>query len=138
MRARRRRTKRERERKRRRKRKERSRVGSTYVGTRTADRSLVRRGEEVIDGTSVMVQPSISRAYTFIIYYPPPLRILCAQVRRALPLPRISRVSLCLRWSPNAQAMHRRGPKAAPVTMQLTSHGPRPRASIRHSIRSAA
>lgn len=31
---------------------------------------LGEKGEEVIDGTSVMVQPSISRTYTFIIYYP--------------------------------------------------------------------
>ena len=59
------------------------------------------------------------------------------QVHRAFPLRRISRVSLCLRW-PLRPTMHRRGPKAAPVTMQLSSHGPRPRASVRHSIRSAA
>lgn len=33
-------------------------------------RSILREeSEEVMDGTSVMVQPSISRTYTFIIYY---------------------------------------------------------------------
>lgn len=39
--------------------------------SRPTGRQILREKDaELIDGTSVMVQPSISRTYTFIIYYP--------------------------------------------------------------------
>lgn len=46
--------------------KEPRREGTSSGGTRSI---LREESEEVMDGTSVMVQPSISRTYTFIIYY---------------------------------------------------------------------
>lgn len=82
-------------------------------------RSILReKGEELIDGTSVMVQPSISCTYTFIIYYPCfPLRILC--FRYTVLLSSFdSFLSFLLRSPP--QSIHGRS-KGRPVTKQPSS-----------------
>lgn len=92
---------------------------------------LGEKGEEVIDGTSVMVQPSISRTYTFIIYYPRRYGYFASGTScfslpppPPPPSPIPPRCCFLLVATPDASAK----PKGRPVTKQ-----PFPRPSIRPS-----
>lgn len=76
---------------------------------------LGEKGEEVIDGTSVMVQPSISRTYTFIIYYPRRYGYFASGTSSLSPsLPITPRCCFLLVATPDASAK----PKGRPVTKQ--------------------
>lgn len=78
---------------------------------------LGEKGEEVIDGTSVMVQPSISRTYTFIIYYPRRYGYFASgtsYLSLSLSPPITPRRCFPLAATPDASAK----PKGRPVTKQ--------------------
>lgn len=78
---------------------------------------LGEKGEEVIDGTSVMVQPSISRTYTFIIYYPRRYGYFASgtsYLSLSLSPPITPRRCFPLATTPDASAK----PKGRPVTKQ--------------------
>lgn len=69
----------------------------------------------MIDGTSVMVQPSISRTYTFIIYYPRRYGYFASGTSSLSPsLPITPRCCFLLVATPDASAK----PKGRPVTKQ--------------------